>query len=371
MYIAFGVGSLNKGEISNLEEAITFERAALDLRQGGHADRAESLHTLVRFLDDYSKTGKDMDLGELMALGCAILELGQLEHPDHALSLRKLALWISYRSCEQDVTVDTQKVTTLIASVLKLCPLHHNDRSVLLKTIAAYRRRKLRVGSKADPGGIKKLVRDIGHHIVQSLPTRLLNTLTGRLCCRDALIFDFENSTQCKELLESVANSHPLQREECIQDAVSAYFQYVTLSHRWGLDEPILRAVQGQVIYDMELTDGIIKLQAFCTAACERGYMWAWSDTCCIDKESSAELQEAIGCMFGWYRRSALTIVHLSDVSDDAVLFNSVWFERGWTLQELLGPHTMLFFTQDWSLYGGHVCSNHKEDSILLAELER
>ncbi|KAI5996783.1 hypothetical protein EDC04DRAFT_2798674 [Pisolithus marmoratus] len=66
----------------------------------------------------------------------------------------------------------------------------------------------------------------------------------------------------------------------------------------------------------MSTNGGFGKLQAFCAIAGEQDYLWAWSDTCCIDKDSSAELQEAIGSMFVWYRRSALTITYLSDVSD-------------------------------------------------------
>ena len=53
------------------------------------------------------------------------------------------------------------------------------------------------------------------------------------------------------------------------------------------------------------------------------------------------------------------------------LLASSVWFERGWTLQELLAPRAMLFFTQDWSPYRGCSSSNHKEDGFVLAELER
>ncbi|KAI5989859.1 hypothetical protein EDC04DRAFT_2588175, partial [Pisolithus marmoratus] len=121
----------------------------------------------------------------------------------------------------------------------------------------------------------------------------------------------------------------------------------------------------------MSTNRGLGKLQAFCAAACEHGYLWAWSDTCCIDKDSSAELQEAIGSMFGWYRRSALTIVHLSDVPNTGSFGGSEWFRRGWTLQELLAPRTVLFYTQDWSLYRNLTCSNHKVDATVLEELER
>ncbi|KAI6094864.1 hypothetical protein EDD16DRAFT_1682144 [Pisolithus croceorrhizus] len=44
--------------------------------------------------------------------------------------------------------------------------------------------------------------------------------------------------------------------------------------------------------------------------------------------------------MFSWYRWSSLTIVHLSDVFDGGSLAGSVWFTRGWTLQELLASRT-------------------------------
>jgi len=323
----------------------------------------------MRYLGEYSKVGNMPDLGELIALGRTALEPGQSEHPDHVSSLRKLALLVSDQFCPQAGAADIDVVIELTVSALKVCSLGL-DRLALLRGFGACRREKLKRGTP-DPEGVKKRIRDAVHDIHETLPTRLLNTLTGRLCGRDALISDFENSIQCKQLLAPVANSDPLQSKEHIRETVSAYFQYVTLSHRWGSDEPLLRDVQGRIIYDIELTDGITKLQSFCAAAGERGYMWAWSDTCCIDKESSAELQEAIGSMFGWYRRSALTIVHLADVSDHGALSNSVWFERGWTLQELLAPHSILFFTQDWSLYGDRVSQNHKEDTVVLAELAK
>ncbi|KAL4063929.1 hypothetical protein V8B97DRAFT_2026246 [Scleroderma yunnanense] len=74
-----------------------------------------------------------------------------------------------------------------------------------------------------------------------------------------------------------------------------------------------------------------------------------WSDTCCIHKDSSAELSEVIGSIFSWYRKLALAMVLLA----------IKWFRRGWTLQELLAP----FFARDWSLYKDGAL-NHKEDSV-------
>ncbi|KAG6328979.1 hypothetical protein ID866_10110 [Astraeus odoratus] len=75
--------------------------------------------------------------------------------------------------------------------------------------------------------------------------------------------------------------------------------------------------------------------------------------------------------MFSWYHQSALTIVHLADVSSlsAGALSSSVWFQRGWTLQELLAPCTVLFYTQDWSLYMNCTAPNHKEDAIIVKEL--
>ncbi|KAI5982332.1 hypothetical protein EDD15DRAFT_2181090, partial [Pisolithus albus] len=158
---------------------------------------------------------------------------------------------------------------------------------------------------------------------------------------------------------------------DLIRTEVSRHFQYVMLSHRWSSGEPSLHDIEGRKIYSMPAIGGLGKLQGFCAVACEWNYLWAWSDTCCIDKHSSAEVQETIGSMFAWYRRSALTIVYLSDVPDSGSLGSSEWFSRGWTLQELLAPRTVLFYTQNWSLYKNLTSANHKEDATVLAELAR
>lgn len=83
---------------------------------------------------------------------------------------------------------------------------------------------------------------------------------------------------------------------------------------------------------------------------------YVWIDTCCIDKSSSAELQEAINSMFSWYEHSVACIIYLADVvarEDPKVIGSSFrksrWFTRGWTLQELLAPGIRLFFDKDWS----------------------
>ncbi|KIM57628.1 hypothetical protein SCLCIDRAFT_1219318 [Scleroderma citrinum Foug A] len=216
----------------------------------------------------------------------------------------------------------------------------------------------------------KYLIGDIVFDILKGFPPRLLGTHTGMLCDRDSQIAQFQKSREYNQLLSSASAMDAPTQVTHIRKVVSTYFRYVTLSHRWGKIEPMLRDIDGRVIYNLDPTDGISKLQFFCQECCQHGYLWAWSDTCCIDKESSVELQEAIGSMFSWYRLSTLTLVHLADVLDTGTLSSSAWFKRGWTLQELLAPHSMLFFTRDWSLYRDSF-SDHKEDIAILGELEQ
>ena len=90
-----------------------------------------------------------------------------------------------------------------------------------------------------------------------------------------------------------------------------------------------------------------------------------WADTCCIDKSDSVELQEAINSMFRWYQNAVKCYVYLADVScppSDEIKLNPIpweaefcksrWFSRGWTLQELLAPTFVEFFSRERTLLG-------------------
>ncbi|KAF7675555.1 hypothetical protein GT037_006274 [Alternaria burnsii] len=83
--------------------------------------------------------------------------------------------------------------------------------------------------------------------------------------------------------------------------------------------------------------------------AAKDGLRYFWVDTCCIDKSSSAELQEAINSHFAWCHNAICCYVYLSDVSTVAhtiaSLRSSRWFTRGWTLQELIAPALVKFFS--------------------------
>ena len=95
-----------------------------------------------------------------------------------------------------------------------------------------------------------------------------------------------------------------------------------------------------------------------CKQALSEDLSYVWVDTCCIDKRSSAELSEAINSMFRWYRDAEVCYAFLSDLamgSDGSAAYNindSLWFNRGWTLQELIAPRMVSFFDCEWAFIG-------------------
>ncbi|KAK5662998.1 hypothetical protein OQA88_6412 [Cercophora sp. LCS_1] len=128
---------------------------------------------------------------------------------------------------------------------------------------------------------------------------------------------------------------------------------YAILSHTWG---------DGEVLFS-DMMDGTGKNKVgyakirFCgDQAWRDGLRFFWVDTCCIDKSNSVELQEAINSMFRWYRNAIKCYTYLVDVSisssdaDDKSIWEpafrvSRWFTRGWTLQELIAPISVEFFS--------------------------
>lgn len=133
---------------------------------------------------------------------------------------------------------------------------------------------------------------------------------------------------------------------------------YAILSHTWGGDGD-------EVTYD-DLTNGIgtdkpgyEKIKFCAVQARQDGLDFFWIDTCCIDKENKAELSRALNSMYRWYRNADRCYVYLSDVSTaewevngaayewETAFRRSRWFTRGWTLQELLAPRMVEFFSRE------------------------
>ncbi|KAM3534637.1 hypothetical protein MY4038_002049 [Beauveria bassiana] len=147
-------------------------------------------------------------------------------------------------------------------------------------------------------------------------------------------------------------NTSTLEVEEFFGSAIP---EYAVLSHRWLDDEVSFQDLQSSHAASKA---GYAKIRKCCAQAVRDGLAFAWVDTCCIDKTSSAELNEAINSMYAWYRDAALCYAFLSDVpatvsDDDAGAFDrSVWFTRGWTLQELLAPAHVVFYDSAWQQLG-------------------
>ncbi|KAJ8463294.1 hypothetical protein ONZ51_g10349 [Trametes cubensis] len=104
------------------------------------------------------------------------------------------------------------------------------------------------------------------------------------------------------------------------------------------------------------------KIRRFCQTADNHHYEYAWGDSFCIDKTSSSELSEAINSMFDWYRYAGVCYVYLHDVPSvtttaeletrKSPFRRSTWHRRGWTLQELLAPAVVVFFSEEWIIIG-------------------
>ncbi|CZR51333.1 related to kinesin light chain 1 [Phialocephala subalpina] len=149
-----------------------------------------------------------------------------------------------------------------------------------------------------------------------------------------------------------------------VQVATHNTLPYAILSHTW---------VHGQEVTYRDLVNGTgdgktgYEKIKFCgEQATKDGLQHFWVDTCCIDKSDSTELTTAINSMFRWYRNAKKCYVYLADVStpgDDAdvqakqsiweaAFRDSKWFTRGWTLQELIAPATVEFFSQEGKRLG-------------------
>jgi len=143
---------------------------------------------------------------------------------------------------------------------------------------------------------------------------------------------------------------------------------YAILSHTWGGQEAAfkdLRNYSNLEEVDGKVQEGYRKI-FFCAQQAKRDNLdYFWVDTCCIDKSSSQELQEAINSMFDWYQNAKKCYVYLSDVecnTPDAdsessrrwkpAFRKSRWFTRGWTLQELLAPASVAFYSTEGDLLG-------------------
>ncbi|PVI01593.1 HET-domain-containing protein, partial [Periconia macrospinosa] len=148
--------------------------------------------------------------------------------------------------------------------------------------------------------------------------------------------------------------------------------EYLILSHTWGDEEVSYQDMQylqklkklpdslQQDTADIENKSGYRKVTSAARAAAHRNYKYFWIDTCCIDKTSSSELQEAINSMYRWYQKATVCIALLEDVTVKRgaqlgnihfghLISETRWIKRGWTLQELIAPREVHFVNAGWT----------------------
>ncbi|KAL4071850.1 hypothetical protein J3A83DRAFT_4371814 [Scleroderma citrinum] len=278
-----------------VDEMVNFARAASKHCPLGHSDYVTCHRALETCLRRRFHEQHDIeDLDECIILWRKVLEVYPSRNAPSAAFSHELARCLSDRFNILATTTDLHDAIKCEQAALGHCPPGHPDHAKFLTSLTYYRQLRVKERTAIPPPAsgpaaslqIKQLIGGVVCSVLKDFPPRLLDTHTGMLCNHDSQILRFEKGQEYDMLLSSPT----LPSVSYIRSVVSTYFRYVTLSHRWGRLEPLLRDIEGQPIYDLDLTGGLSKLQSFCLTSCQHGYLWAWSDTCCIDKESSAEL---------------------------------------------------------------------------------
>ncbi|KAM7211693.1 HET domain containing protein, partial [Rhypophila decipiens] len=150
---------------------------------------------------------------------------------------------------------------------------------------------------------------------------------------------------------------------------------YAILSHTWEQNNE-------EVLYEEVINGlgkgkrGYQKIEFCARQAKQDNIQYFWIDTCCIDKWDHVERSKAINSMFHWYQNATKCYVILSDVSVpdptdiarpsawESSFKASRWFTRGWTLQELIAPASVQFFS-----FEGHLLGDKKSLQHLICEI--
>jgi len=120
---------------AHLDECISLESSALASGEAGNLGRATYLHDLVT--DLHSRFRK--------------LENVQEAHPDHAVSLHKLLIYVTDHIDDGDVAPVVDAIVAIARAALKLCSTGHPDHVMSLAAFASLLLRRFRQrGAVAD-----------------------------------------------------------------------------------------------------------------------------------------------------------------------------------------------------------------------------
>lgn len=143
--------------------------------------------------------------------------------------------------------------------------------------------------------------------------------------------------------------------------------KFAILSHTWGASEDEVQFEdlnQDETKNNAKKKKGYEKIKFCAKQAASHNLEFFWVDTCCINKADVQEFQSAINLMFRWYQNAEICFVYMVDVATDSAdqscqeqpwkegFRQSRWFTRSWTLQELLSPQAMEFYSREHQLLG-------------------
>lgn len=201
-------------------------------------------------------------------------------------------------------------------------------------------------------------------YVFSGMPAHLIHVPDMMLMNRDEVFNKYKDVVKAITEDDLEKFSGPWSREETLHKVLRDKVKFATLSHRWlDTGEPTFQDMSESQKDMSKNPTGYAKLTNFCEKAGEYDCELAWSDTCCINKDSSAELDEAIQAMFNWYRSAAICIAYLANSSTTLDFAQEPWFTRGWTLQELLAPEKMRFYGKNWEPLSEDLDDKHPRDS--------
>jgi ribosomal protein L31E len=219
---------------------------------------------------------------------------------------------------------------------------------------------------KKIPSDLQIHLQKLRRYITQTLPIRLLHFEPHNGKLKISLVEKAEVYNYFAPKLQADYYRHGMWlpygwNEGCVR--------YAILSHTWN-------PTPGELTYG-DWHNGSLdgthpkcqKLVNFCKAAWkDHKLTLGWIDTVCINKESSAELDESIRSMYTWYSSARVCITYLAATNAVSNMHTDPWFTRGWTLQELVAPEVVKFYNMDWTKLSD--ATNDKNNSMIQKEIE-
>lgn len=195
------------------------------------------------------------------------------------------------------------------------------------------------------PDERKLQVRKTVERHVKGYPIRLVRLSDFSFVSREALLEEVYERFLDKYATHWVSG-------DC-KSEVSHLASYSILSHRWMAHELSMDDVKaihsGDYRPTAEKEPAYAKITTFFAKSREYNCFYAWFDSGCIDQKNNAELTESIPAMYKWYQNANVCIVRLAGAVVGSNISDDDWFQRGWTLQELIAPTHLKIYDVLWN----------------------